>query len=185
MDAPIKQVPRPTSSTEPQLNESAFVIQRNTLTLYLSFAAIILSCASAGVNLFTFYAGGQQKMLNEADQVLLKVQANRVLQDLNDHPGSHPVLTQHLDRLYKSLIYRPPFDAKLTVYERAAFGLVVEAYAAPMTGVQQQLADTRMKLVTGFMNGGNPISFQTAYCLADPFAPGCPVMKGVNDEDRK
>ena len=185
MDAPLQHVPRPSSSKDAPENSSAFVIQRNTLTLYISFAAIILSCASAAVNLFTFYAGGQQKMVNEADQILLKAQANRVLQDLNDHPETHPELKRHLDRLYKTLVYRPPFDAKLTVYERAAFGLVVEAYAAPMTGVQQQLIEARMKLTGLGTASGRVVTFSETHCLADPYGHGCPVQKGVNDDDRK
>lgn len=166
MDAPIKQVPRPSSASEPQGSESTFVIQRNTLTLYISFAAIILSCASAAVNLFTFYAGGQQKMRNEADQILLKAQANRVLRELDAAPTSHPKLRDELATLYQNINYRPTAASPLSVFERAAFSLVVEAYAIPLREVQLKRAEVLSKL--GLTLGGNDM------CDIDVHDPVCP-----------
>jgi hypothetical protein len=178
MDVPIKQVPRPSSSPEQQGNDAPYVIQRNTLTLYLSFAAILLSCASAAVNLFTFYAAGQQKALNEADQILLKAQANRVLAETNAKPDSHPQLSKELASLYSNLIYRPAPEVPLTVYERAAFGLVVEAYALPLTEVLQK----RMEAQARFVNLGYKVPWGLSRCYADPFGHDCPADKELGND---
>lgn len=182
MDAPIQHVPRPTSSKEAEESPSAFVIQRNTLTLYISFAAIILSCASAAVNLFTFYAGGQQKMVNEADQILTRAEANRVLQELTKNPNSHPVLNEELAKLYKDLRYHPPVDAKLTVYERMAFGLAVEMYSIPLTTVQMQV----MKTLESVRSAPADMQEQSRMkCGQDPYADGCEALRQEFKEKAK
>jgi hypothetical protein len=59
-------VARPSSVLEGPGLSSARGINRSHLTLYLSIAAIILSVASAGVHLFIFFNGEQQKMRSEA-----------------------------------------------------------------------------------------------------------------------
>ncbi len=173
METPLQHVPRPGSSSGSSENKSAFVVQRNTLTLYISFAAIILSCASAGVNLFTFYGGGQQKMVNEADQILLKAQANRVLREVNLNPQSHPTLQAELRKLYRNLQYHPSADAALSLYERAAFSVAVDAYAVPLSTVQSQ----RLQAIQS-ANGVMPVwvirSRKYEGCFVDPYEEGCP-----------
>lgn len=170
MSDSVHRVQRPSAAQEMGESRQSSTVSRNTLTLYLSFAAIILSCASAAVNLFTFYSGGQQKMLNEADQISLRAEANRVLQKLTTDPASHPALREELVRLYKELNYRPPFDASLTVFERAAFGLVVEQYAMPIVEVQLRQVQARQTAATLDMDGkdGKKLDWPGLACLADP-----------------
>ncbi len=177
MDAPIQHVPRPGSSPETQENQSAntFVIQRNTLTLYISFAAIILSCASAAVNLFTFYGGGQQKMVNEADQIFVRAEANRVLKEMARKPGSHSVLAEELKKLYQDLRYHPPSTAKLDVYEWMAFGIAVETYSIPLTTVQ-------MQVMKAFEVGHSVNAIAASRCITDPHADGC---EGITEEVKR
>jgi len=63
-----ERLPRPSSTVleVPGLSPSRG-INRNQLTLFLSVAAIILSVGSAGVQLYVFFNGGQQKMAAEAE----------------------------------------------------------------------------------------------------------------------
>jgi hypothetical protein len=145
---------------------------------------LVLSILGASINLYVFKAGGQQKTLNEADELQLKASANRVLQEVNNNPASHPQLVKELNRLYKSLIYRPPFDSPLSVYERAAFGLLVENYAGPMSEVQLRNLQAREKLFTDLTSvNGRPLGWQELSCMTDPFGYGCKGEKGIGEDD--
>jgi hypothetical protein len=150
----------------------------------LSIAAILLSVLSAGVNLFVFLAAGQRKTTNEADELQLKASANRVLQEVTNDPKSHPQLSAELTNLYKTLVYRPAYDANLTVYERAAFGLLVEGYARPIAEVQLQTAETRMQLLShAFGTEKHFFTWAEVACVTDPFGYNCPPVQGVNEKD--
>jgi hypothetical protein len=107
----------------------------------------------------------------------------RVIQEVTTDPNSHPELTIALSRLYKSLIYRPPFDAKLNVYERAAFGMVVDSYAKPVAEVQLRAVEARDKLMSqGLSTGGRLLNYEELGCVTDPFGYGCPRVAGFIDE---
>lgn len=67
------------------------------------------------MDLFKFYAAGQRKASNEADEIQFKASANRVLREVATDPNSHPQLGEELRRLYKSSKNRPAFDANLNV----------------------------------------------------------------------
>ena len=137
MSEPTQQrVARPSSDAEFPAVSTPSGVSRNTLTFWLSITAIFLSIVSAGINFYIFWDVGERKATNEADEIQLKAEANRVLREMTGNPQSHVRLRGELTRLYKTLTYRPSFDAPLTVYERAAFGLVVAEYAGPMADVQ-------------------------------------------------
>lgn len=172
MPETFQRVPRPASPGDAEEVRPVNTVRRNTLTLYISFAAIILSCASAAVNLFTFYGGGQQKMINEADQILTKAEANRVLQEMTKTPGAHQALREELRKLYKNLTYRPSPDAPLNHFERAAFGLMVEAYALPLSEVQLRQVQARTTAATlnikDAAKGNKELDWNAYGCLVDP-----------------
>lgn len=171
MSETVQRVARPTGSIEPDDGPSSsnITIRRNTLTLYISFTAIILSVASAGVNLWTFYAAGQQKMVNEADQIFLRAEANRILRETHASPGSHPKLAEQLKALYQNVNYRPNAEVPLSLFERAAFSLMVESYAVPLREVQLKRSEVLVKL-SGPRVGLGP----NLMCDIDVHDPACP-----------
>ena len=57
----VARLARPSSTLEEPGVFSGNGINRSQLTLYLSIAAIVLSVASAGVHLVTFFGGERQK----------------------------------------------------------------------------------------------------------------------------
>lgn len=141
-------------------------INRSQLTLFITVFAMLLSVAGAGVNLYIFFGGGQQKTLNEADQILLQAQASRILRENDINPKLHPNLGAELTRLYANLSYQPGTNAPLTVFERVAFALVVESYANPIRDVQLKRSEVLTKL-------GLTLSSRDM-CDIDPNDPKCP-----------
>ena len=172
MQETVHRVPRPVGAVEdPAKPPSFFSIQRNTFTLVVSIVALVLSLTGAFVNLYTFWSAGQKKALNEADQISIQAEANRVLQQVDKDPASHPLLRVELEKLYKDPLYRPRFDSKLGFFERMAFSEVVEHYAIPFANVQLLHVQARLQA-----SERGTVDLRTeSRCFADPYLFGCPV----------
>lgn len=143
----------------------------------MSIIALVLSLAGAFVNLYTFWSAGQRKALNEADQILLPAEANRVLQELDRDPKSHPLLRVELSKLYKDLLYRPPADPKLSFYEQMAFSAAVQSYAIPLANVQLLNVQARIHA-----SERGTVDLRTeSRCFVDPYQVGCPARTKNQD----
>jgi hypothetical protein len=166
-----QRVVRPIGTVQaPVKKRGWFAVNRNYFTLTLSVLAIVFSLVSAGVNVYIFWNGGQAKTVNEANQILVQAEVNKVLREVNAHPDSHPELTAELSKMYKDVLYRPPSDTILTFYERMAFATAVGIYATPMTNIQLQLAQARLHA-----SERGTVDLKTeSRCFVDPYLSGCP-----------
>jgi hypothetical protein len=184
MSEQFQKLSRPVATESQDLSSRpSIAIQRNKLTLFLSLAAITLSSATAIVNLYIFVQAGQQKALNEANQILVHAEANQILEETNRNPRSHAELNAELQKLYANLQYYPRPDAPLTIYERAAFALAVETYAKPITAVQLQRLEA-MQAGSSLMSPSTLQSRKSEACFVDPFEEGCPAYPGFERTDR-
>ena len=79
-----------------------------------------------------------------------------------------------LQKLYKNLQYHPAPDASLSLYERAAFSIAVEAYAVPLSTVQGQRLQA-MQAGSTLMPLWVLKSRKYEGCFVDPYEEGCPA----------